>query len=137
MTSSQMRAALLTGMQNLTLGSFQVSTELPWDAAGTALYEKNPKVFYVSEPDVEESQVFAVMNGDTFVDRTTTIQVYVQVDAKQQPTNYDDLMDAVQNLRLLSTLTAIRTRECDVVTTFEADAMITEFEFRFTELKIN
>ena len=30
---------------------------------------------------------------------------------------------AVQNLRLLSTLTAIRTRECDVVSTFEADAI--------------
>lgn len=137
MTSSEMRAALLTGLQNLTLGTFQVSTELPWDAAGTPLYQKNPKVFYVSEPDVEESQLFPVMNGDTIVDRTTTMQVYVMTDAKQQPTNYDDLMDAVQNLRLLSTLTALRTRECDVVTTFEADTMITEFEFRFTELKIN
>jgi hypothetical protein len=34
-------------------------------------------------------------------------------------------------------IAGVVSRECDISTSFLADAMLTEFEFRFTEMKIN
>ena len=136
-----MRQALLDGISALNLGTFSVSQELPWLAAGTPLYQKNYKVFYVDEPDsTESSDAFNTLCGGVMPvvsTRVTEISVFVTVDAKQRPSNYDSLVTAIRGLKTLSTLGAVRTRECDVVTTFEADAMVTEFIFRFTEVVIS
>lgn len=135
-----MRQALIDGISALTLGTFKVSKELPWDAAGTPLYLKNLKVFYVDEPDSSESSdAFNTLCGGampTVSTRITEISVFVTVDAKQRPANYDSLVTAVRRLKTLATLGAVRSRECDVITTFEADQMLTEFVFRFTEVEI-
>lgn len=133
-----MRQAIIDGISALSLGTFTVSSELPWDAAGTPLYQKNYKVFYVDEPDSEESTLINTLNTvDSLATKTTTVTVYVSVDAKQKPTNYDSLMQAVRNVKMTTEITGVRSRECDVETTFNADALLTEFVFRFTEMKIN
>lgn len=133
-----MRQAIIDGISALSLGTFAVSSDLPWDAAGTPLYQKNFKVFYVDEPDSEESTLINVLNGSgALATKTTTISVFVTVDAKQKPSNYDSLMDSVRDVKMTTEITGVRSRECDVITTFEADSMLTEFVFRFTEMKIN
>lgn len=133
-----MRQAIIDGISALALDTFTVSTELPWDAAGTPLYQKNYKVFYVGEPDSEESTLINVMNSTgSLASKTTTISVYVSVDAKQKPANYDSLVDGVRNVKNTTEIQAVRSRECDVNTSFNADALLTEFVFRFTEMKIN
>lgn len=140
MTNNAKRQALIEAISGLSLGTFQVSSELPWDAAGTPLYVKNPKVFYVDQPDTEDTTLYNTMDGNpggSLASRETTISVYVLVDAKQRPANYDDLVDQVQDVKDTSLITAVRSREVDVITTFEADALLTEFVFRFTELKIS
>ena len=135
-----MRQALIDGISALSLGTFNVSQELPWDAAGTPLYLKNKKVFYVDEPDSSESSdAFNTLCGGQMPvvsTRVTEISVFVAVDAKQKPTNYDTLIPAVRNLKTLATLGAVRSRACDITTTFEADVLLTEFVFRFTEVEI-
>jgi hypothetical protein len=135
-----MRQALIDGISALTLGTFAVSQELPWDAAGTPLYLKNPKVFYVDEPDsTESSDTFNTLCAGampTVSTRVTEISVFVTVDAKQKPSNYDALVSAVRGTKTLQSLGAVRSRECDVSTTFEADRLVTQFDFRFTELVI-
>lgn len=132
-----MRQAIIDGISALALGTFSVSSELPWDAAGTALYLKNFKVFYVDQPDSVEQSLLNTLSASVLASKTTTISVFVLVDAKQKPTNYDSLIDAVRNVKNSTAITGVRSRECDISTTFEADAMLTEFEFRFTEMKIN
>lgn len=134
------RQAIIDGISALSLGTFAVSSELPWDAAGQALYFKNFKVFYVSEPDREQSTLFNTLDGNpggSLATLVSTVSVYVVVDAKQQPSNYDSLMDAVEDVKNTSAITGVRSREVDRITTFEADSMLTEFTFRFTELKIS
>lgn len=134
------REAIIEGISALSLGTFAVSSELPWDAAGTPLYQKNFKVFYVDEPDSEESALFNTLCGGqapSLTNKTTTISVFVTVDAKNRPANYDSLVIGVQNVKNSQDIENVRSREVDVITTFNADAMLTEFVFRFTETKIN
>lgn len=135
MTGEQMRQAITAGIRGLTLGQFQVSQEMPWISGGIPLYEKNYRVFYVDEPESEEANLINTLcGGSGLTNRVTTISVFVTIDAKQKPVNYDDLVVSVQALRNTPTITGVRSRECDVIRTFEADALVTEFEFRFTEL---
>jgi hypothetical protein len=132
-----MRQAILDGIAAVALGTYAVSSELPWDASGEQLYYKNFKVFYVSEPDSVESNLFNTLDAAVFARKVTTIQVYVVNDAKLKPSNYDSVMDAVRNVKNTTEITGVVSRECDVTTTLVADTMLTEFEFRFSETKIN
>lgn len=135
-----MRQAIITGISALSLGTFKVSSELPWVASGELLYMKNPKTFYVDEPDSAQSNLINTLCGGNVpnvANKTTTISVWVSTDAKQKPSNYDSLVASIQGLKDLTTLGAVRSRECDVNTTFEADRLVTEFVFRFTEIVIS
>ena len=132
-----MRQAIIDGISALTLGTFSVSSELPWDAAGQPLYFKNYKVFYVSEADSEESNLFNTMDAAVFATKTSTVTVFVVCDAKQQPTNYDTVVSGTRNVKNTTSITGVVSRECDITTTFEADSMLTEFVFRFTETTSN
>jgi hypothetical protein len=135
MTNSEIRSAIIAALGNLTLGTFVVSSELPWDAAGTPLYQKNFKTFYVDEPDSEETTLINTLcGGSALANKEITTSVWVLVDAKLKPSNYNSLVDAIQQIKDDSSITGVRSRECDVITTFEADALLTEFVFRFTEL---
>lgn len=134
------RQAIIDGIRALALGTFTVSSEMPWDAAGTPLYQNNLKRFFIGETDSEESALFNTLDGNragSLSTRISTVQVFVVVDAKQQPANFEALMTAVEGVKNTQAIAAVRSREVDRITTFEADTMITEFVFRFTELKIN
>ena len=132
-----MRQAIIDGISALTLGTFSVSSELPWDAAGTPLYRKNYKVFYVSEPDSVENNLFNTLDAAVFTTKISTINAFVVCDAKQQPTNYDAVVSGTRDVKNTASITGVVSRECDIITTFEADTMLTEFVFRFTETKSN
>jgi hypothetical protein len=140
MTAVEMRAAIISGIQGLKLTNFAVSQELPWDAAGTPLYIKNPKTFYVAMPESTESALFNTLCGGqapSLASRETAISAFVLVDAKNLPANYPELSDSVPSVKNTAGITGVRSREVDVNTTFEADSLLTEFVFRFTELKVN
>lgn len=133
-----MRQAIIDALRGLSLGTFKVSSDLPWTASGTPLYQKNPKVFYVDEPDtVQTTAISFICSSNGIYTEETTISVFVLVDAKQKPANYDSLMTAVRGIKNTPAITAVRSREVDVTTTFEADTLLTEFEFRFTAVRFN
>lgn len=132
-----MRQAIIDGISALSLGTFAVSSELPWSASGQPLYEKNFKVFYTSQPESVESTLFNTLDAAVFAKKETTITVYVVVDAKQKPANYDSLVSGVRNVKNTTEITGVVSRVCDIATSFQADALLTEFVFRFTETKIN
>jgi hypothetical protein len=140
MTLDAIREAIVAGIADLNLAGFAVSQELPWDAAGTALYTKNPKTFYVSRPDTEETNLINTLCGGSqpsLSTRVITVRAFVTTDAKTPPTNYGALVESVPGVKNTAAITGVRSREVDVQSTFEADSLETEFVFRFTELKIN
>jgi hypothetical protein len=132
-----MRQAIIDGINSLALGSFAVSSELPWTASGQPLYEKNFRVFYVGEPQSTETTLFNTLDAGVFAKKETSVQVYVQVDAKQKPSNYDSLVTGVRTVKNTTDITGVVSRECDITSSFQADSLLTEFVFRFTETKIN
>lgn len=128
-----MRQAILDGIESLDLGTMTVSSKTPWDESDTPLYLKNPKTFYVSETDTTDSSAIATLDGLHWDTRTHTVRVYIAVDAKQKPTNFDTVSNSIRSLKNLSTITGVTGREVDSTNTIENDTLIREFEFRFTE----
>lgn len=129
-----MRQIMLDQLRSLDLGTFRVSDELPFAAAGLSLYEKNPKVFYVDEPDQSETTLLLTLSGGPVLNQAvTTVNIWVTCDAKQKPSNYNDLVQAVRRLRLAPP-NPVQNRLCDVSTDLVGDRIVTQFEFRFTEL---
>jgi hypothetical protein len=116
-----------------TLGTFAVSAELPYDASGTPLYLKNFKKIYVDVDQISQDATVATMDGATWVDETTIVRAYFVTDAKQLPSNYETLVDAIKESRLTTDITGVTKRRCQVSTRFDADALVTEFEFSFTK----
>jgi hypothetical protein len=84
-----------------------------------------------------ESNLFNTLDAGIFAKKETTINVYVVIDAKQKPSNYDSLVEGVRNVKDTTEITGVTSRLCDITTTFQADSLLTQFEFRFTEMKIN
>lgn len=131
-----MRTAIYNSIKALgsaALGTFSLSSELPFDASGTPLYLKNFKKIYVDVDQISQDATIATLNGATWVDETTTVRAYFVTDAKQLPSNYETLVDAIKETRLTSDITGVTKRRCQVSTRFEADALVTEFEFSFTK----
>jgi hypothetical protein len=132
-----MRQAILDGIAAVILDPFSVSQELPYTSGGQPLYFKNFRVFYVAEPESTESNLFNTLDAGIFARKETTIRAFVQVDAKLKPPNYNSVVEGVRNVKNTTEITGVVSRECDIVTSFEADSLLTEFVFRFTETKIN
>ena len=129
-----MRQAVIDHIDALTLGTFKMSDELPFDASGQPLYQKNFKRIYVDNDQKTTTSLFTVLNGDNPLVETTTVRVYFTTDAKQLPKNYDSLVEDIKIAKDTAALTGLIERQCDVATSFTEDAMLTEFEFRFTKL---
>lgn len=129
-----MRQAIYDYIDDLSLGTFALTNELPWDSAGTPLYLKNPKRIYVNVDQITEEPLYSGLNGLTINSEITTVTVYFTCDAKQLPTNYETLVSAIRGAKNTTDITGVNRRECDVTTSFETDFIVTEIEFRFTNI---
>lgn len=129
-----MRTEIYNYIKGLALGTFKLSDELPFDASGQPLYLKNKKCIYVDQPQtVHETLIYTLDSLDINAE-TTSVRVYVTTDAKQLPNNYSSLVASIKAGRQASTIQGVNRREVDVTTSYVEDAMLTEFEFRFTKL---
>ena len=126
-----MRQAIWDHIDNLSKGTFTLTNELPWDSSGSPLYLKNVKRIYVNVDQVTEELLYATLNGVCINNEITTVSAYFACDAKQLPTNYETIVSGIRNAKSTADITGVTRRECDVTTTFEADMLVTEFEFRF------
>lgn len=129
-----MRQAIYDHIDSLTLGSFNLSSELPWSTGGTALYLKNIKRIYVDVDQITEDLSIATLNGCIINDETTTVRVFFACDAKQLPSNYETIVSGIRGAKNSTDITGVSRRECDVSTSFEEDIVVTEFEFRFIKI---
>jgi len=128
-----MRQEVIDYCQSISLGSFTVSSEIPFDDSGVPLYLKNAKRIYVDLPQYATDRLVSALDGLTVSNELATVRVVFSADAKSLPANYETL---VSDLRLARdiTLDGVYRREVDVKTDFEQDMLVTELELRFTKL---
>jgi len=129
-----MRTEILAEIRALNIAGYTISDELPWDSSGTPLYLRNKRTVYASEPNVEDTSLINTICGMGRVTaRSRTTTVYLAVDAKQKPANYDQLvagiLDVKQQFRDFYEVSV------ELVNTLESDTLLAEIEFRTTELR--
>ena len=129
-----MREEILDYLQSQNLGTFIVSREQPWSENGVPLYIKNLKKIYASQDSVENVPLLSTLDGLDIPSEVTTVTVYLACDAKQTPPNLDQVIAGIRTAKNITTITGVNRRECNVVSSYNNDILVTELEFRFTKL---
>lgn len=129
-----MRDLVLAYIQANPVTGFTASTELPWDKDGAPLYLANPKRIYVDLAQTTQEALIDTLDATGVSEETTTVSAFVVTDAKQLPSGYDNLVSTLKAARLASTISGFTQRATAVSTSFEADRLVTEFEFNFAKL---
>lgn len=128
-----MRAEVLDYISGLSLGSFALSQELPWEESGTTLYTKNLKRIYVSVTEYASEPLIRALNGLHINNETTSVSIFFSTDAKQIPANYDDLVSDLRLARDITSFEGVTRREANVATTIQNDMLITEITISLTK----
>lgn len=129
-----MRDAVLSYLNSLNLGSYQVSQELPFQNNGQVLYLKNAKWVYVDKEQQQTEVFIPVLNAQHIDAETTTVRVFFANDSKNLPQDYDAVLSQIKAAKDEAALPIHFRREVDIETNHEGDLMSTSFEFRFTKL---
>lgn len=129
-----MRQEILDEINDLNLGSFTLSQELPWDSSGVALYLRNLKKIYVDRPEYNQETIIATLDGVTIRDETTSVRAFFGCDAKALPPNFDELIIEMKTVKDIATVTGFRTRNCQINSSFQDDVLVTELVYTFTKL---
>lgn len=129
-----MRQEVIDYVQGLNLGTFIVSTELPWTDNTIPLYLKNLKKVYIGVDEYQVNPVITTLSGLNITEDVNIVRIYFANDAKQIPPNYGDVVDQLRATKNINTATGFHRREVDVTTSFDADRLVTELELRFIKL---
>ncbi len=129
-----MRELVQDYIRGLSLGSFTLVNDLPYDDAGIPLYIKNVKRIYVEPLQVETTPVIQTLGGFSLSNETNIIRVYFTADAKQVTANYDAVVSLLKAAKDITTIVGAYTRECDVTTEFVSDLVVTTLELRYVQL---
>ena len=129
-----MRTELLTAITSATstLTQFAVSTELPWEQNGTPLYTKNMKRVYVNRERMEETTLFPTLNGGEVFQNDSICEVYVAVDAKNQPSQLDSLITKILGAKNSTGIVNFGF-ESDYTLEMQEDVLTYTFEFRLNQ----
>jgi hypothetical protein len=111
---------------------FKVSQELPFTASGEPLYVKNKKTVYVDDEIESKIQLYRTLDQGEVYQTETTVQAFLSLDAKNQPSNIDDVVSAILSAR--DVVTSTQVNEGEVVSEIEDDVLTYTFEFNITNL---
>lgn len=129
-----MRQDVIDYLQNQNLGSFVTALELPWSETGESLYLKNLKKIYVDVDEFVMEPFISTFSGLNLTNETTRVRIYFANDAKQLPSNYDEVVQVIRLAKDIQTDDGYSRREVDVNTNYEADKLVTEIEIRYIKL---
>ena len=126
------RSDLLTQLTSSLSGSnVTVSSELPWITGSEPLYVQNMKVLYLDEEQISQDILFTTLDSHEVVSNVSTINGYLQVDAKNQP---GDIANVVSNvLSAKSVISGVVSKQSDYETEITSDKITYSFEYRFTD----
>ena len=120
-----------------SLKGLNLSDKLPWTDGPTPLYMANMKSIYVDVDQIQQQKLFDTINGNGAVDEITTVNVYFVIDAKALLTNYEDLVSVIKAARLSQDIIGVIERTCQVKAEYNADNLVTTFEFSFRKMLTN
>lgn len=129
-----MRTEVIDYVQGLNLGTFTVSTELPYTESGEALYVKNPKRIYVDEEQIVSEPLIQTLNSSDVNNEEMSVTIYFSCDSKSLPANYEAVVTALKAARNITTVDNIFRRELDVSTGYDGDLLVTELAIRFNKI---
>lgn len=129
-----MRSELIAYFKTLNLGTFSLTEELPRLESGVPLYLKNLKRIYVDKTVFNEEPLIDTLNGVDIHNKIQSVTVYIAVDSKTLPNNYDAVIERLRAGKDINNTQGFTRRECIVDTSYEADNLVTELEFRYTKL---
>lgn len=112
--------------------AFKVSNELPFTASGETLFVKNKKTVYVDELQEERVQLYRTLDQQEVITKEQTVLAYLSTDAKNQPSNIDDVITGILNAR--SAISGTQVSECLVTSEIEDDVITYTFEYNITNL---
>ena len=125
-----MRDTLLTAITaNLTSSSVSVSSELPWIQGETPLYSINMKKFYLGEEEISNTVLFETLDDNKIYETETTMEGFLEVDAKNQLSDIDNVISGILNSKSAIANTTIA--ESSYTTETENDRITYTFDFRF------
>ena len=127
---SVIRSSLITQLTtNLAGSNVSVSSELPFESGGDVLYSKNMKTLYVDEEEINQETLYPVLDRNNFLTNVSTVNAYLQVDAKTQLTDINAIISSVLSAK--SVITDTITSESDYDTEIDLDHIVYTFEYRF------
>ena len=129
-----MRQEILNYINGLSLGTFSVSSELPYDASGVALYLSNPKKIYVDNEQTTTEPLVSALDGPVIDNEVTSVSIYFTADAKRLPANYNTLVSDLKKAKNITTVTGIHRREMDAITSYQNDLIVNTLEIRFNKV---
>tara|TARA_R110000803_G_scaffold83934_1_gene150042 strand:+ start:1762 stop:2157 length:396 start_codon:yes stop_codon:yes gene_type:complete len=108
---------------------FSVSSELPFNSAGEALYTKNMKTVYLDEDQQDVTQHIPVLSASKIMQTQTTVNGYLVTDAKNQPSDIDTVIANVLVAR--TAISNIIDTSSSVETEIDDDRITYTFEYNF------
>ena len=129
-----MRSQILNYINGLSLGTFTVSNDMPYDVNGNALYLTNPKKIYVDGEQVVTEPLVNALDGPIIDSEVTSVSIYFSADAKQLPANYDTLVANLRKAKNITTIAGIHRRELDASTEYQGDLIVNSMEIRFNKV---
>jgi hypothetical protein len=124
------RDTLLANLSvSLASTNVSVSSELPFTAAGVELYEKNMKKLYLDVDRNNRVELFSTLDYNDVFQQEIVVNGFLTVDAKNQPTDIQTVIDKIVNSRL--SVANCHLRECGVTNEYSEDRNTYTFEFRF------
>lgn len=132
-----MRTVVYNYIKALGLKSVSISNELPYSTNGSELYLKNKKTVYVDVAESQQDAAIDALNGSGAVDETTTVSVYFVNDAKKLPTDYDTIVTQMKGARTATGTEGYIQRTCNVSSSYQEDAVVTELVFSFRKFITN
>jgi len=129
-----MRDSVITQLQRISTGSFQIAQELPRSQADTPLYIKNPKRIYVDRTETTQTPILSTLDRNNIAEETQTNSVYFSVDAKNTAPNTEDLVNAIQNIKDSIELRGANRREVTVTREYSDDLLVFTITFALTRI---
>mgnify|MGYP003625022513 FL=1 len=107
--------------------NFRVSSELPFESGGNSLFLKNKRTIYVDDLSEEQIQLYRTVDQGTVYQTETIVQAFLTVDAKNQPSDIEDVIQAILNAK--SVVTETQSNEAIVASDIEDDYITYTFEY--------
>lgn len=124
------RDTLITGLTaSLSTSNVSVSSELPFNSGGEPLYIKNMKHVYIDEDNDDVTQLYGTLDGNDIYQTDTSVQAYLTIDAKNQISDIDTIVNTIIAERL--GVSGPHVKECEVSTEITLDYITYNFDFSF------